>query len=99
MKIEGIGNVNKEDILSILSRDGREAVKSGEMSMEEAADMYKLHLVKKASKIGRMGDTFNANFKRIPEALFEKLSPEELAALTDAFYNCYSDGKDTKKEG
>lgn len=46
-----------------------------------------------------MGDTFNANFKRIPEGLFEKLSPEELAALTDAFYDCYSDGKDTKKEG
>lgn len=48
MKIEGIGSVNKEDILSILSRDGREAIKSGEMSMEEAADMYKLHLVKKS---------------------------------------------------
>lgn len=93
MKIEGMGIVKKETAMSILTREGREAVKSGDITLEELGEMYKLEQVKKASQIGRYMDTFNANYNRIPEELQKKLTPEELAALTDAFYQCYGDGK------
>lgn len=96
MKINGIGTVKKETAMSILTREGREAVKSGEITTEELGEMYKLEQVKKACKIGRFGDTFAANYSRIPDSLKEKLTPQELAELTEAFYKCYGDGKNTK---
>lgn len=96
MKIIGIGVVSKKEAMSILTKEGREAVKSGEITTQELGEMYKLELVKKAAKCGAFGDTFRANYSRIPESLKEKLSPEELAQLTDAFYKCYGDGKNVK---
>ncbi len=93
MFINGIGVVKKEDAMSILTREGREAVKSGDITIKELGQMYKLENVKKASRIGRFGETFRANFNRIPADLVEKLTPEELASLVDAFYQCYGDGK------
>ena len=93
MFIKGIGIVKKEDAMSILTRDGRDAVKSGNITTEELGQMYKLYQVKKASRIGRFGETFRSNFNRIPEDLVEKLTPEELASLVDAFHQCYGDGK------
>lgn len=96
MKIIGIGTVKKEVAMSILTRDGIEAVKSGDITIEELGNMYKLHLVKKASKIGNYPDTFSANYKWIPERVFDKLSPEEIASLVDNFYDCYSAGKNSK---
>lgn len=97
MKVEGMGMVKKEDAMSILTREGREAVKSGDITLEELGEMYKLEQVKKASRIGSCGDTFRANYSRIPESLQKKLTPEELAALTDAFYQCYGEGKNVLK--
>ena len=97
MKISGIGTVKKETAMSILTREGREAVKSGEITTEELGEMYKLEQVKKACKIGKFGDTFAANYSRIPDNLKEKLTPQELAELVEAFYKCYGDGKNTKE--
>ena len=96
MRINGIGTVKKETAMSILTREGREAVKSGEITTEELGEMYKLEQVKKACKIGKFGDTFAANYSRIPDNLKEKLTPAELAELTEAFYKCYGDGKNAK---
>ena len=96
MKISGIGTVKKETAMSILTREGREAVKSGEITTEELGEMYKLEQVKKACKIGRFGDTFAVNYSRIPDSLKEKLTPQELVELTEAFYKCYGDGKNAK---
>lgn len=93
MKINGIGEVSEKEVMSILTADGREAVGSGEMTLEEVGEMYKLQQVKQLSRIGSCGDTFAVNYNRIPEGLQDKLSPKELAELTDAFYACYSDGK------
>lgn len=93
MFINGIGVVKKEDAMSILTREGRAAVKSGDITTEELGQMYKLEQVKKASRIGRFGETFQSNFHRIPVDLVEKLTPEELASLVDAFHQCYGDGK------
>lgn len=93
MKINGIGQVDKETVMSILTQDGKEAVESGEMTLAEVGEMYKIEQVKKASKIGKYRDTFLANYNRIPGTLQEKLSPAELGELVDAFYNCYGDGK------
>ena len=97
MRINGIGTVKKETAMSILTREGREAVKSGEITTEELGEMYKLEQVKKICKIGRFGDTFAANYSRIPDSLKEKLTPQELAELTEAFYKCYGDGKNAKE--
>ena len=96
MKINGIGTVTKEKAMEILTQEGQDAVKSGEITTEELGEMYKLHLVKKASRIGSNGNLFRANYSRIPEAVADKLNPEEVASLVDAFYKCYGDGKNVK---
>lgn len=93
MKIKGIGTIRKEDAMSILTREGRKAVKSGDITLEELGDMYKLEMVKRSSKIGRNSDTFQESYKWIPEDLKEELAPEQLGKLVDSFYECYGAGK------
>lgn len=44
MRIEGIGVISKNKALSILTKEGREAVKSGEITIDELGEMYKLEL-------------------------------------------------------
>lgn len=93
MKIKGIGNISKEKAMEILTREGREAVKSGEITLGELGEMYKLEQVKKCSKVGDNTDTFRSCYKWIPEELKEELTPEQLGRLTDSFYECYGAGK------
>lgn len=93
MKIKGIGTISKDKAMEILTREGRESVKSGDITLEELGEMYKLEQVKKASKIGRNGDTFRESYKWIPDELKEQLTPEQLGRLTDSFYKCYGAGK------
>ena len=93
MRIKGIGTISKEKAMEILTREGKEEVKSGEITLEELGEMYKLEQVKKSSKIGACGDAFRESYKWIPEELKEELTPEQLGALTDAFYECYGAGK------
>lgn len=93
MKITGIGIVKKGDAMSILTREGREAVKAGEITTEELGEMYKLEMVKRSSKIGNNGETFRASYKWIPDDLKEELTPEQLGKLVDAFHECYGAGK------
>lgn len=98
MKITGIGTISKDKAMEILTKEGRDAVRAGEITTKELGEMYKLEQVKKASKIGNYGTTFQANYTRIPENLKEKLTPEELGQLVDAFYECYGDGKNDKMD-
>lgn len=93
MRIKGIGTIKKSEAMSILTREGVEAVKSGEISLEELGRMYKLSQVKKCSAIGTCTDTFRANYSRIPEDLKDELTPDQLGRLVDSFYRCYGDGK------
>lgn len=93
MQIKGMGTIRKEEAMKILTREGREAVEAGEITLEELGEMYKLSLTKKASKIGNMNDTFKSNYERIPQEVIDKLNPTEIAMLVDGFYDCYSDGK------
>lgn len=93
MKIKGIGTIRKEDAMSILTREGRKAVKAGEITTEELGDMYKLEMVKRSSKIGQNSDTFRESYKWIPDDLKEELTPEQLGRLVDAFHECYGAGK------
>lgn len=97
MKIQGIGVISKTEVMQILTKEGRESVKSGDITTQELGEMYKLEQVKKACKIGKYHDTFAANYSRIPDGLKEKLTPQELAELTVAFYKCYGDGKNAKE--
>ena len=69
MYIKGIGTIRKEDAMKFLTKEGRDAVKSGEITPEELGAIYK------------------------PEEVLDKLSPEEIASVVDAFYKCYGDGK------
>ena len=48
MKIKGIGTISKRKAMEILTREGRDAVESGEITLEELGEMYKLEQVKKA---------------------------------------------------
>ena len=81
--------------MEILTREGREAVKSEEITLEELGEMYKFEQVKKCSKVGCNPDTFRSCYKWIPEDLKEDLTPEQLGRLTDSFYECYGAGKNT----
>ena len=96
MKINGIGIIRKEVAMSILTRDGRESVKNGEITIEELGAMYKLQQVKRTCKIGSCAETFAVNYERIPDDLKDKLTPQELADLVEAFYKCYGDGKNSR---
>lgn len=78
---------------SIFTSGMTTAIKSGDLALTNAVSMWKLWQVQKFSKIGSYGDTFSKNYSRIPENLLEKLPPEDLAALVDAFYKCYSEGR------
>lgn len=92
MTIKGIGRVSKKEVMSILTRDGRESVKAGEITEEQLAGMYKLEMVRKVSKIGNMPEAFNTSYDRVPEGINE-LSPESIASVVDALYDAYNDGK------
>ena len=78
---------------SIFTSEMTEAIKSGEMTVSDAAAMSKYKKVISLSRIGSFGDTFRSNYRRIPESIIDKLTAEETAELVDAFYQCYSDGK------
>lgn len=92
MTIKGIGRVSKKEAMEILTREGREAVKSGEISIDDLTKMYKMEMVKRSSKIGNMPSAFNASYDRVQEQI-KDLAPEQIAAVVDALYQAYSDGK------
>lgn len=101
---QGISNAlgcTVDDLLTInpgiLTREAQESVQNGDLTLSDLIAMDKYQKVKCLSKIGNMQDTFSASYNRIPEGLQSKLSAAELAELVDAFYQCYSDGKNTKK--
>lgn len=96
MYIKGIGKISKGKAMSILTSDGIAAVKSGDITLAELGEMYKLEMVKNLSKIGSMQSTFSECYKWIPDDLKTELGPEYLAELTDRFYDCYSAGKAAK---
>lgn len=97
MKIKGIGTISKEKAMEILTREGRKAVRDGEITTEELAKMYKLQKVKEACTIGTCTDSFYNSYKWVPDELKEELTPEQLGALTEAFYKCYGAGKNDKR--
>lgn len=96
MKIDGIGVVNKNEVMSILTKEGRDAVKAGDITIEELGEMYKYELVKRNSKFGTMNSVFCESYKWIPDQLKLLLTPEQLGELVDSFYDCYSAGKMAK---
>lgn len=54
MKIAGIGTIRKQDAMSILTREGRKAVKTGLITTEELGQMYKLDQVEKHQRLESM---------------------------------------------
>lgn len=97
MRIKGIGTIAKAKAMEILTAEGRKAVKSGDITTEELGKMYKLQKVKEACTIGTCTGSFYSSYEWIPEELKEELTPEQLGALTEAFYNCYGAGKNDKR--
>ena len=69
----------------------------GDITTEELGEMYKLQKVKEACAIGTCTDSFNNSYKWVPDELKEELTPEQLGALTEAFYKCYGAGKNDKR--
>ena len=93
MKINGIGIIKKSEAMSILTAEGKQAVRDGEISSEELGSIYKYEMVKKNSKIGNCQDTFRRCYDWVPDSLKYKLTPGELGELVDQFYECYGAGK------
>ena len=80
-------------IVGIFTGDGREAILSGELSIDEARDIYKIETAKKLSKWGRYPSTFDAIWDAVPESAFEALTGEQLAELVDALKAVYDKGR------
>ena len=97
MRIKGIGTIAKNKAMEILTVEGRKAVKSGDITTEELGEIYKLHKVIEACKIVTCADSFYNSYEWIPNELKEELTPEQLGALTEAFYKCYGAGKNDKR--
>ena len=93
MKIKGIGTIAKNKAMEILTAEGRKAVRSGDITTEELAEMYKLQKVKEACAIGTCTDSFNNSYKWVPDELKEDLTPDQLGRLTESFYECDGAGK------
>ena len=85
MRVKGIGTIKKSEAMSILTEEGKKAVRDGEITAEELGDMYKFEMVKRASKIGAAGDTFRKSYGWIPEELKTELSPAQVAPLAGAW--------------
>jgi hypothetical protein len=82
--------------LNIFTNEAKKAIKDGEMDLHDLLRMDKYQKIKKLSKIGEFESTFYESYKWIPETLFDKLTPDELAKLVDSFYDCYSLGKNAR---
>lgn len=78
---------------SIFTFEMAAAIKDGNMTVSDAVAISKYEKIRRISKIGSCYDTFCRNYDRIPDQLKNKLPAEDLAELVDAFYFCYSDGK------
>lgn len=94
MKINGMGNVTKNEIMSVLSKNAIKSIENDDLTWEEAGEMYKLEQIKKYSRIGKLSDTFSVNFKKIPEDICDKLPPEDIAKLVDILYDTYNAEKE-----
>ena len=97
MYIKGVGTVKKEEAMKFLTREGRNAVENGEITLEELGAVYKFELTKRASIIGSCQDTFNACYNRVPKAVIDKLSPEDLELLR-IYFSCDMSLKKTAKK-
>lgn len=97
MKINGIENVTVKEMMSILTKDGKESYKNGSITKEDLVDMYRTHAIKKLSKIGSNGDTFNVNLKHVPDNIYYHCSFQQIADVVDALYEAYGRGKNEKK--
>ena len=82
--------------LNIFSNEAKQSLKDGELDLHDLLKMDKYQKVKKLSKIGSFESAFHENYKWIPESLFDKLTPDELAFIVDNFYDCYSAGKNAR---
>ena len=78
--------------LGDLTSEGRQSYLDGNWDMEDILFAYKRSEAEKLSKWGRYADTFQANWERIPNDLYNKLSAEELAALVDSIKAAYDAG-------
>ena len=46
MYIKGIGTIRKDEAMSILTADGKSAVKDGDITLKELGEMYKLEMAR-----------------------------------------------------
>lgn len=89
----------KLEALTHLTREGINSIINGFSDIEWAVFEKKYADVKKLSKWGSFGSTFEANWDRIPAGLKDKLTASELAGLVDTIKSAYDDGVTKWKEG
>lgn len=91
--------VEKLEAIASLTREGINSILSGSLDLDWAVSEKKYSDTKKLSKWGSFGETFQANWARIPAGLKDKLTAEELAELVDTIKAAYDDGIQKGKEG
>lgn len=80
----------------IFTADGLRSIEDGTLSPEEVLAEYRISQAMKLSKWGRYSTTWHRAFERIPDVVYPKLTAEDIAALVDAFVECYGDGKNNR---
>ena len=75
-----------------LASEGRQQILEGHWDMNDAIGIYKQSRTQELSEWGRYGATYEANRRRIPESVWDKLPAEDLAKLVDAIKAAYDDG-------
>lgn len=60
---------------------------------QERRDMLRMEQARQYSRTGGFGDTFSANWRRIPVELKEDLTPERLGWIVDLLHQAYVDGQ------
>ena len=78
--------------LGTLTDEGKKQVLEGNWDMDYVLGIYKQSRTQELSEWGRYGATYEANRKRIPGEIWNKLPAEDLAKLVDVIKAAYDDG-------
>lgn len=96
-KLENALGITLEEMekvdLSMFKKGLAKSIQAKALTLKEVVLIDKLAKVKELSQIGKFDEEFEKHAGRIPERLFLKLPAEDLAELTDCFFECYYEKK------
>ena len=78
--------------IGVLTKEGRDSLAAGEISILEVLSVGKFEATRKLSKWGEFGNTFSILWAQIPDRAVDQLDTETLAQIADALKAAYDAG-------